>query len=688
MKRLVYQSARVSSWIGGCLLSCLPISEGLAQEKDFCEEYYQLAVAEMKSNSIDTATSLAKAAFICFQSEARRSDQAKTLLVWAEIQYMQAAYSSAIERCTEALSICDEYGCAIEIENKLHCQRAKAYFELGYFREAEHDLEVALDQLQRYELLNYQDHPHTISILSRLGFLHAKHFYEFLEAETYYMQAISEFEVMGGESFMWPLSQLIEMYRVLGKDSLVTYYFEEVFLPQIAEADSYREASVYNTMGLHATDMGQYEEAYDYFARAARLNYSIDRGQEYARSLNNLGAHFLKKQQPDSAQKYLFGAENVYLTRYVDLDPFEMANTRWYIGECYWQMQDTTHALRYFKKSLGSFDHDTTLDANQSPMAKICFSLHEVYKAVGRLDSALKYFEKAIVWEERVTTDTRRSQYELQRARSDYQMAVANILEEETKRAAIFARTLQIGSALFVLILLSISISFGFRQLKTKKDFQISIVQSELRALRAQFNPHFLFNALASIQQFVLNADRVKANHFLTRFSRLMRLMLTQSDKLIISLEEEFDTLQHFLEIEQLRMPKGFQFSISISDEVPHGEVLIPSMLLQIFAENALWQGLWPKEGGGGILEIHATTELGGVMVSIRDNGIGRVAAAERKTKPEGYVVKGMQMVEDKINLFNQDRSPHMTLQVIDLYDQDGAAVGTQVEIWLPITAA
>ena len=216
-----------------------------------------------------------------------------------------------------------------------------------------------------------------------------------------------------------------------------------------------------------------------------------------------------------------------------------------------------------------------------------------------------------------------------------------------------------------------------------KKYYDIELLNAELKAVRSQFNPHFIFNALASIQQFILSNDKLKANQYLTRFSRLIRITLQNSDELVISLAQEYEGLKYYLEIEQMRLTNKFLFRFEHDPEVDLEQIQVPSMLLQIFAENAIWHGLAPKEGGGQ-LTIRTLKRGTCVVIELEDDGIGRKASAARKVGKQ-HESKGMKMTEDKLNLFNLNRAHPLTLQMIDLEDEAGNAQGTRVEVVVPL---
>src|SRR5687767_11168076 len=142
-----------------------------------------------------------------------------------------------------------------------------------------------------------------------------------------------------------------------------------------------------------------------------------------------------------------------------------------------------------------------------------------------------------------------------------------------------------------------------------------------MQALRAQMNPHFIFNCLSSINRFILKNETDKASDYLTRFSRLMRLVLINSQKPLIVLEDEVEMLRLYVEMEQLRFKHAFDYSITYTNDIEPANILIPPLLLQPFCENAIWHGLMHKDGHGH-LAISFTMNKSVLQCTISDDGV------------------------------------------------------------------
>lgn len=227
-----------------------------------------------------------------------------------------------------------------------------------------------------------------------------------------------------------------------------------------------------------------------------------------------------------------------------------------------------------------------------------------------------------------------------------------------------------------------------------KQKAQIEVLQnkqkateSRLQSLRLQMNPHFLFNALNSIQQMILANEEMVATKYLSRFSKLLRSILIHSDKESISLREELDILKLYVELESVRFKEAFTYTIECDEDIDTDEVKIPTLLIQPFVENAIWHGLMHKEGMRQ-LKISFTDKDDHVQCIIEDNGIGRKAAREMKItsgQDKKHTSKGIEVSLERLKAMHKSGGATGSLEIIDMTDADGVALGTRVEINLPI---
>jgi ligand-binding sensor domain-containing protein len=216
-------------------------------------------------------------------------------------------------------------------------------------------------------------------------------------------------------------------------------------------------------------------------------------------------------------------------------------------------------------------------------------------------------------------------------------------------------------------------------------DLANKAMELEMKALRAQMNPHFIFNSLNSINRFILQNNKAQASEYLTKFSRLVRLTLQNSQAALISLESELEALQLYLELEALRFEQHFEFAIHLDKEIDAAMLMVPPLIIQPFAENAIWHGLMHKEDKGHLV-IDIFQKEDALYYRITDDGIGRKKAAELKSlSANTHRSMGMQITADRITLLQQQKFIDASILITDLVLPDGKAGGTEVVLKLPV---
>lgn len=242
-----------------------------------------------------------------------------------------------------------------------------------------------------------------------------------------------------------------------------------------------------------------------------------------------------------------------------------------------------------------------------------------------------------------------------------------------------FILLLTVGIIAIVALIFIVRIRYLKRQAMIKN----RLVLSQLTALKAQMNPHFMYNTLSSIQDFIWQNDTKNSSYYLGRFSLLMRKILDASDSSKISLEEEVEILNLYLEMEQLRFGASFSYELTVSEEIDLHEAEIPAMIIQPFIENAIKHGLLHKLGEKK-LKIHFDVRNNELHCRIVDNGIGRVKAAEIKRRQaaqhRSFATNATQKRIDLLSLYDDSM---YSVSILDLY-KNGEASGTQVDLILP----
>ncbi len=211
------------------------------------------------------------------------------------------------------------------------------------------------------------------------------------------------------------------------------------------------------------------------------------------------------------------------------------------------------------------------------------------------------------------------------------------------------------------------------------------LAESRLVAFRAQMNPHFIFNSMGTIQECILAGNTEDANEYLSKFSRLLRMVLENSELNSIPLEKEIHLLQLYLELESARFNDTFSYELKIDENIDVEEVMIPTMLIQPFAENAIWHGLLHKKDNRKlIVNFKSANDI--LLCEIIDNGIGRAKSAELKIHGWNHSSRAMKLINDKLNIISRHfQNTESSLIIEDLLDSEKLPAGTRVALRLPI---
>ncbi len=211
-------------------------------------------------------------------------------------------------------------------------------------------------------------------------------------------------------------------------------------------------------------------------------------------------------------------------------------------------------------------------------------------------------------------------------------------------------------------------------------------IETRLQSLRLQMNPHFLFNALNSVQQMILANEEMVATRYLSKFSKLLRTILVHSDKEFVSLREELEILNLYIDLESMRFKDSFNYAIECDENIDTDEIKLPTLLIQPFVENAIWHGLMHKEGER-LLQVKFTEHGDSIHCIVEDNGIGREKSRKVKLatgQGKKHTSKGIQVSMERLEAMGNGNGNKGSLEIIDLIDENGNAGGTRVKIIFP----
>ncbi|MEO9893289.1 histidine kinase, partial [Aurantibacter sp.] len=297
----------------------------------------------------------------------------------------------------------------------------------------------------------------------------------------------------------------------------------------------------------------------------------------------------------------------------------------------------------------------------------------------GKMAEALNAYKKHIKLRDSVLNEEKKS--ELTRKEMQFQMerqqAVAN---EEIKRQQLVKNIYLIGAIL--LVLLSILGYYIYKrrrdELEKKKsaEFNAKVSETELKALRSQMNPHFIFNSLNSISEFISKNDIQQADDYLVKFSKLTRAILENSEKKSITLNEDLELMELYMQIEAIRLENKLHHKITIDQDIEPNNTLVPPLILQPFIENSIWHGIAPKNGDG---HIAIKIEKEGDMLKyvVDDNGVGQLKKNMGEKKSNGSF--GIKITKSRIDILSHIKNKKGSINLMDKPE------GVRVEITLPL---
>lgn len=359
------------------------------------------------------------------------------------------------------------------------------------------------------------------------------------------------------------------------------------------------------------------------------------------------------------------------------------ANAYGNLGTIYRDLNDIRNSLDYYRKSielaikLKDFYNlqwvykDMTDMYLKSKDTSRAYVYHILYK---------QYYDSMMIDRNRQGLSDARLRYETDSHNKEVELLSLKI---KNQRLMIYGFSALGVSAMALVLLL-------FRGSKLKAKRRISEMNRKISELtqanlRQQMNPHFIFNTLNSIQYYMYQHDKLATNNYLTKFTNLMRKVLENSQHTSISLSDELDALNLYLELESIRFKNKFDYEITVDEEIDTLLFKIPTMLIQPYVENSICHGLMPGEGKG-MLKIDIKLEKDFISCTIEDNGIGREAAQKRKSAQGlNHNSLGTQIVSSRLDLVNALYGTSLKTIYTDLKNSDGEPGGTRVEIHIPI---
>lgn len=436
-------------------------------------------------------------------------------------------------------------------------------------------------------------------------------------------------------------------------------------------------------LGYAYEGLGQLDKAIEYYNNSLAVNQKIGDNKGIAICYTCLGTAYQKKKNYPLAMQYLQKALEANNNNRV-ADKIHLADSYLAIGRLLNEEGKLDDGRRYIRQSI---------DLGKQWRFKSI--LHEAYKALGenfhragKYDSSISSTNISLLYKDSLLDEKSTTEFAQMQAMYDVHQKdnqIKLLQQEHDINQLRIRRNLALAIALAgFLFMLIVGGFFYIRHRNLQANRQT--LQLELRSLRSQMNPHFIFNSLSSIHRYIWSNNQEEASDYLTKFSKLMRMILDNSQHTFIPLNKELESLRLYLDLEVLRCNNIFDYRIQLAEDINDEEVLIPPMIIQPYVENAIWHGLVHRKEKKGRLDIAVSLNGRVLEVTVTDNGIGRKMAMEIKEKKDRtHHSMGMKVTEGRIALIRKiNNTKDANVEVHDLEDQVGQAAGTRVRIILP----
>ncbi|WP_258100500.1 tetratricopeptide repeat-containing sensor histidine kinase [Marinoscillum pacificum] len=431
-------------------------------------------------------------------------------------------------------------------------------------------------------------------------------------------------------------------YKQDAYDQAMKYYHQSLE-NAIASGHKPVQSRNYLNIGSILSEKKQYDSALYYFKSATALQEAMGDQTGLAASYRNIGEVTLELGDTDAAEEYFQKSLSLY-EKTSHKEGIIRANK--FLANLYLDKQEFVKAKNYINRSIDQAREAGMIHELQRSL-EFATKIYEAsgdYKFAYGLLAEEKTIGDSIFKQEKITQiDELQTQYET--AKKDQE--IQNLSQQSQIQALQISQRNTLLAVIVIAFLVLVLAGFIFYQ-RRKYKHQQAVSNIEQRALRLQMNPHFIFNALASIQNYILQSDTKESVKYLSKFGKLMRQILEHSRQEFISIEDEADMLTNYLQIQQLRFQNSFQFTIHIADELDAENVKIPPLFAQPLVENAIEHGLTGVENG--LVEISFDKTKEGVLLSVSDNGRGM----NKSVSTTNHKSMATKITLDRLGLFGQ----------------------------------
>lgn len=638
----------------------------------WCSAVFSVAAQNSKADSLitvlgKTKNDIDKAQLLNAIADAYKNSDPKAMKVYAQKAFdlaqktdYQLAKGNALLNLGNAHIILGDYSKA-----------------LRYFTDAQHVFEnaaAATDKEQQKGLAK---------ALGSIGIVFSEQS-NYAKALQYYLKSVKIYEQLRDEEKCAKLYNNIGIvYKSLASDFKALAYFVKAQKIQEQLADP-NIGITYTNIANAYLKQNNPEKAFEYYTKAKSALDQHPNPRALGEWNNNVGLYFKTTKQ---SEKAILHWNNAIQTFESIEDKFGVGDTYLLLGQLYLEQNKAQQAIALAEKALALAKSIKVLE--QQVIAEKLLS--DIYAKQNNSAQALLHFKAYSIAKDSLTNEEniRRTveeemAFDFEKREAIHQKEIEKrdlLLQEESKRNVLQL----IFAAVFGLLLFGIAFLIYNRiQLKKNLTLQKELAEYEQKALHLQMNPHFVFNCLGSISSFIVQNGTDSAIKYLSKFSKLMRLTLEYSKESLIPIDKEIESLQNYLELEQLRFNNKFTFSIFKSDEI-EDDMAIPPLLLQPFVENAIIHGVIPKKEIGSIA-VRFVLEKDSLLCTVEDNGIGfNESKALKQHSVVAHKSMALDITKKRLEMIESTTKQKTEFTIEEVKNNNGETQGTKVTLHLPI---
>ena len=438
----------------------------------------------------------------------------------------------------------------------------------------------------------------------------------------------------------------------------------------------------YQNIGYAKDAQGKTEEALDYFQKSLAINMKINNVFGIIICNSSIANIYIKQNKPKEA-----------ITLITDnFDKVKKLGNKEFLSYYHLNLGWAQSKLNLFNEAEKNLNTGLEIAKKYNLASEQSYAyshLSELYQQKKEYKKALEFYKLSNEFDSKISNE-RNIQYVNDLIIKYDSERQNNEIKELAKQNEIAQLQLTKNRNIWIIVivtflLLVAVLYFLYRQRLLQNQKRILTLEQDV--LRTQMNPHFIFNALNSIKHYIINNEQKNAVHYLNKFSKLVRKILESSKLKEVSLQEELETMDLYMNIENIRFSNEIDYTISVDENLDLSTIKVPPLVLQPFLENALWHGLSSKKGNKKILLSVFKPSSDFIQIDIEDNGIGRTASAKIKAKK---IINrksiGIELTKERLQNFIKDFQNPFSLIFNDLFDEEEKPKGTKVALKIPIT--